>query len=145
MAAIATLKNAVNVALRKESVDRNQRYQDQEQHRDRVALRKESVDRNDSNLPNQKPSFCVALRKESVDRNIETPEETGLSEWSLSARRAWIEMLTKKRPGGCCAVALRKESVDRNNPIQYISKAFWVALRKESVDRNYSHGLCDIL
>ena len=36
-----------------------------------VALRKESVDRNDVSL-NYKEVFCmVALRKESVDRNIE--------------------------------------------------------------------------
>ena len=37
---------------------------------------------------------------------------------SLSARRAWIEIL---RAGSCSydgAVALRKESVDRNNAVQ---------------------------
>ena len=33
---------------------------------------------------------------------------------SLSARRAWIEMVFVKCSYTCCAVALRKESVDRN-------------------------------
>ncbi len=60
-----------------------------------------------------------------------------MSAASLSARRAWIEI-----PAGCWrdarrAVALRKESVDRNN-ICYTtsSRPSIVALRKESVDRN---------
>ena len=34
---------------------------------------------------------------------------------SLSARRAWIEMLEKLGPLLLTYVALRKESVDRNN------------------------------
>ena len=57
----------------------------------------------------------VALRKESVDRNMLLLVPVLVPSWSLSARRAWIEMenlfcraLQKKR------VALRKESVDRN-------------------------------
>ena len=56
---------------------------------------------------------------------------------SLSARRAWIEMMDEdlifdEQPG----VALRKESVDRNE-ISPLSKTIpGVALRKESVDRN---------
>ena len=79
-----------------------------------VALRKESVDRNyaanavDQILP-------VALRKESVDRNPYIP-------------------LAKVRH---CEVALRKESVDRNVHTHIVYIAFGVvALRKESVDRN---------
>ena len=56
------------VALRKESVDRNQGTKPTEQTQ-KVALRKESVDRNITSrqLPTPKPP--VALRKESVDRN----------------------------------------------------------------------------
>ena len=56
-----------------------------------VALRKESVDRN------QKQSgkilrVCVALRKESVDRNT-IADYLYTAAWvSLSARRAWIEI-----------------------------------------------------
>ena len=56
-----------------------------------VALRKESVDRN---------MLCllfllvagVALRKESVDRNEGKLDAELWVMWSLSARRAWIEI-----------------------------------------------------
>ena len=56
----------------------------------------------------------VALRKESVDRNrlptaLRTPHHK-----SLSARRAWIEMISVLQPLIASVVALRKESVDRN-------------------------------
>ena len=34
---------------------------------------------------------------------------------SLSARRAWIEIVSFRGPGFCPRVALRKESVDRNH------------------------------
>ena len=37
--------------------------------------------------------------------------------WSLSARRAWIEIISGLQPLiASLTVALRKESVDRNNP-----------------------------
>ena len=58
----------VEVALRKESVDRNTGCKAQNL-RDFVALRKESVDRNHI-FPLQRCDTAVALRKESVDRNI---------------------------------------------------------------------------
>ena len=35
---------------------------------------------------------------------------------SLSARRAWIEIITPIKTVTGCVVALRKESVDRNDP-----------------------------
>ena len=56
----------------------------------------------------------VALRKESVDRNTQPgpPRHTG--DESLSARRAWIEMLYNAGFLLEFLVALRKESVDRN-------------------------------
>ena len=57
----------------------------------------------------------VALRKESVDRNLFRYVSPSLPRWSLSARRAWIEITTQIRIVTGCAVALRKESVDRNN------------------------------
>ena len=58
--------------------------------------------------------MCVALRKESVDRNLGAMQIVIIVAESLSARRAWIEIVR-----GClfCVrlqVALRKESVDRN-------------------------------
>ena len=56
----------------------------------------------------------VALRKESVDRN----KSLGLLGWlrvlSLSARRAWIEIIGLEPSIPAAGVALRKESVDRN-------------------------------
>ena len=85
------------VALRKESVDRNVDLDADSLTDDVVALRKESVDRNFVALKGQvKP--CVALRKESVDRNAIMPLRSRLKRASLSARRAWIEML---RPPAC--------------------------------------------
>ena len=79
--------------------------------------------------------------------------------WSLSARRAWIEITYVTRLPRVQVVALRKESVDRNTlslslrPVVGLSlsaRRAWieigsclvapvlavVALRKESVDRN---------
>ena len=56
---------------------------------------------------------------------------------SLSARRAWIEMVTGPTAQHCRVwVALRKESVDRNSFATGLSTKSIVALRKESVDRN---------
>ena len=78
-----------------------------------VALRKESVDRNDISNPTATlPS--VALRKESVDRNPPVDTSSVSESTSLSARRAWIEMSNTKNPVPASIVALRKESVDRN-------------------------------
>ena len=57
----------------------------------------------------------VALRKESVDRNQSLTTNAFHNFESLSARRAWIEivLLLAAHPPG--RVALRKESVDRNH------------------------------
>ena len=57
----------------------------------------------------------VALRKESVDRNHGKYTDNGLPLESLSARRAWIEIIKLLSCTLCCGVALRKESVDRNS------------------------------
>ena len=84
----------LGVALRKESVDRNNKISAILITRETVALRKESVDRNHGRfraINNAK----VALRKESVDRN-------SIGAASLTAHTT---------------VALRKESVDRNREI----------------------------
>ena len=56
-----------------------------------VALRKESVDRNNRRF-GAINNTQVALRKESVDRNINAVVSYNIKETSLSARRAWIEM-----------------------------------------------------
>ena len=42
---------------------------------------------------------------------------------SLSARRAWIEIEKRSRGGYITKVALRKESVDRNGHYEYITAA----------------------
>ena len=56
---------------------------------------------------------------------------------SLSARRAWIEILHTLHDFHAPKVALRKESVDRNTNFFSVSLfGLPVALRKESVDRN---------
>ena len=80
-----------------------------------VALRKESVDRNDKISTVLITRERVALRKESVDRNKQRETGSLFFLGSLSARRAWIEILVFARQVCLtCWVALRKESVDRN-------------------------------
>ena len=89
----------------------------------------------------------VALRKESVDRNTQRRDFKRLClvaciltilicTVSLSARRAWIEIIDYIIDYATDAVALRKESVDRNCIIVMVGLLMFVALRKESVDRN---------
>ena len=102
------------VALRKESVDRNIKIQyrlhaiteslsarrawieipgsGRGGYDPRVALRKESVDRN-RDIPHSINCCAVALRKESVDRNCPTCQWRRSVKLSLSARRAWIEII----------------------------------------------------
>ena len=62
-----------DVALRKESVDRNDDLQVPASV-SKVALRKESVDRNYNATSNPANKLKVALRKESVDRNLRALE-----------------------------------------------------------------------
>ena len=103
-----------SVALRKESVDRNnsphgQKYINRgslsarrawieipallgNPQNDGVALRKESVDRNGLGVRHYRDDV-VALRKESVDRNPKLYKALAHVRWSLSARRAWIEIV----------------------------------------------------
>ena len=102
-----------------------------------VALRKESVDRNLEAVVVW-VAVVVALRKESVDRNKALILADGLLRGSLSARRAWIEIVVEYKRAKEKAVALRKESVDRNSAktIRRDIASMPVALRKESVDRN---------
>ena len=100
-----------------------------------VALRKESVDRNSfyaqyRHLTKQSLSARRAWI-EIIDYIIDYATDA-----SLSARRAWIEIMEDLEPSTTRRVALRKESVDRNR--QKLAEAIKpsVALRKESVDRN---------
>ena len=58
-----------------------------------VALRKESVDRNFCKTTHMGNVTEVALRKESVDRNLVNLVDLVSIVTSLSARRAWIEIV----------------------------------------------------
>ena len=72
-----------------------------------------------------------------MDRNQAPPSASYRAGWSLSARRAWIEIPAGVISCNTRPVALRKESVDRNvMPFFAVFKSQIVALRKESVDRN---------
>ena len=68
-----------------------------------VALRKESVDRNNG-FYWWVEGDSVALRKESVDRNMRWVAARINTIASLSARRAWIEISCTRYSGGpaCC-------------------------------------------
>ena len=103
----------VGVALRKESVDRNQGPR-LIRHGVRMSLsaRRAWIEIYDGLIASA--NFCVALRKESVDRNILLAVPCRILRMSLSARRAWIEISCNERHHIPKAVALRKESVDRN-------------------------------
>ena len=57
-----------------------------------------------------------------MDRNNKAVKQLAKDNGSLSARRAWIEMLATSAFVACAAVTLRKESVDRNAdvvPVQH--------------------------
>ena len=86
----------MGVALRKESVDRNNAGALPYDEEKDVALRKESVDRNNTTRVGVSGTLNVALRKESVDRN-----------------NAGALPYDEEKD-----VALRKESVDRNKNVQ---------------------------
>ena len=78
----------------------------------------------------------VALRKESVDRNVIHNTNDKQVFTSLSARRAWIEIIPfstfQRRSGSLSARRAWIEiPVSDRKPVQRR-----VALRKESVDRN---------
>ena len=71
-----------------------------------------------------------------MDRNKHPKPAEQTQRLSLSARRAWIEILHDVSLNYKEVVALRKESVDRNCRYSACCIVLLVALRKESVDRN---------
>ena len=73
--------------------------------------------------PQKHQTNTVALRKESVDRNEGVIATKEYNPWSLSARRAWIEIVVGRAESCWLSVALRKESVDRN--FDYIIRLYW--------------------
>ena len=72
-----------------------------------------------------------------MDRNLADEKISKMLDKSLSARRAWIEIVCLTVKHKKSLVALRKESVDRNSKDRLAPMIRdTVALRKESVDRN---------
>ena len=71
-----------------------------------------------------------------MDRNHAVCANHHKRRLSLSARRAWIEIVRGTITAHPIFVALRKESVDRNVGDGLSKNDITVALRKESVDRN---------
>ena len=135
---IAQIKNIkkAHVALRKESVDRNVWISFSTIILYAVALRKESVDRNTFSVATpHHPQRSLSARRAWIE--IVSVAQATLLTGSLSARRAWIEIRAVNSSLVIKLVALRKESVDRNNDdIVAPGIVAGVALRKESVDRN---------
>ena len=80
--------------------------------------------------------LLVALRKESVDRNSKEDIHGKRKRRSLSARRAWIEIVwIAKRALETMSLSARRAWIE----IRVYSgrhRRLKVALRKESVDRN---------
>ena len=93
------------------------------QHEDAISIKFVSYAQK---CPTVLCTFAVALRKESVDRNLSFPSYIRRLLRSLSARRAWIEIVKLFRQNYECFVALRKESVDRNPYLLWqFGRAFW--------------------
>ena len=80
---------------------------------DAVALRKESVDRNNTPTAWYRASdTSLSARRAWIEIRVGYKFADLVT--SLSARRAWIEISGCKLDAVVCKVALRKESVDRN-------------------------------
>ena len=129
-----------------------------------VALRKESVDRNNLHCVEEVSGDTVALRKESVDRNTnfslaslcDLPSLSARRAWiemsiygcwtapnrSLSARRAWIEICIPNRrlKKDLLSLSARRAWIEICLMYHYYKEVL-VALRKESVDRNMWWGV----
>ena len=94
----------------------------------------------DRNLLRCYPARCVvlvALRKESVDRNILSPRSAPCEAPSLSARRAWIEIMIHyaKKKSTRQSLSARRAWIEMISGLHPLIASL-VALRKESVDRN---------
>ena len=161
MVYLALIRYLINVALRKESVDRN--ILPAVPFRTlRVALRKESVDRN-SRLPfvmfrlvrslsarrawieillcGQRRRLGASLSARRAWIEIIDDLEPSSTRKSLSARRAWIEISITMRRHKAHAVSLSARRAWIEICLSTLSAYHgWVALRKESVDRNWQRS-----
>ena len=100
-----------------------------------VALRKESVDRNST--PQAVGSYApMSLSARRAWIEILYPRFHRRTGPSLSARRAWIEILVQSSPGSLCkSLSARRAWIEIMISVDKIPNQS-VALRKESVDRN---------
>ena len=80
----------------------------------------------------------VALRKESVDRNPVAVGSLITLGGSLSARRAWIEMLASRLVDMSAASLSARRAWIEILLVYLALIRYLVALRKESVDRNFN-------
>ena len=92
------------------------------QHEDAISIKFVSYAQK---CPTVLCTFAVALRKESVDRNLELLPWGAGGAASLSARRAWIEILMFPIDVLAVSVALRKESVDRNFQVYIVARGLF--------------------
>ena len=107
-----------------------------------VALRKESVDRNDAMQIVVVIVHAVALRKESVDRNCTVCKVCLCQTLSLSARRAWIEIGTYSADGpGPQSLSARRAWIEIGlnfaRKIRYVSlsaRRAWIEIILPPVD-----------
>ena len=107
------------------------------QHEDAISIKFVSYAQK---CPTVLCTFAVALRKESVDRNAPRRPSRALARASLSARRAWIEMLCHfLRFWGQMSLSARRAWIEMRVALCAARKP-GVALRKESVDRYVASG-----
>ncbi len=92
----------ITVALRKESVDRNQQFRSNFQG-DPKSLSARRAWIEIKLLRRALQGEQVALRKESVDRNFDICKARAIVARSLSARRAWIEIAGEDGGNSCPA------------------------------------------
>ena len=104
------------------------------QHEDAISIKFVSYAQK---CPTVLCTFAVALRKESVDRNFCSVRCDTARDWSLSVRRAWIEIFWRAKQKTCLeSLSVRRAWIE----ISVVAYSYYnrpgVALRKESVDRN---------
>ena len=104
-----------------------------------VALRKESVDRNDCFRQLLSQSILSLSARRAWIEMVYLALIRYLINTSLSARRAWIEIFVSAFDVLAISVALRKESVDRNAnpgsttltfPGSLSARRAWIDIRK---------------
>ena len=104
------MQRLMQVALRKESVDRNNHHLAVDLvESSSLSARRAWIEM--SGASHRAAPHAVALRKESVDRNPMSVFRLQHFCWSLSARRAWIEI--ENTPRALCIVGRRSPQGER--------------------------------